>query len=187
MKQHRGFRQSRRCLGLRGKPNESSTFQSAACFPTRRVAGGLQHVLVCRYDCGARPVGGTSVLVRTSFGRARFCELIYNQIQIFYSYSPITSGFQRPTRDSRGVPLALVSLPGLLYLGLLLIGGAAMVGSRRPHPPEAVVIVDRDGRAAARLEPSLSALRAGALCSDGRTYRQRPDLLGRGLSTVARL
>ena len=39
------------------------------------------------------------------------------------------------------VPLALVSLPGQLYLGLLLIGGAGMVGSRRPRPPEAVVIL----------------------------------------------
>ena len=37
-------------------------------------------------------------------------------------------------------PLALLSLPGLIYLGLLAIGIVALVGSRRHPSPEAIVI-----------------------------------------------
>jgi LPXTG-motif cell wall-anchored protein len=38
------------------------------------------------------------------------------------------------------VPVALMSLPGLLYLGLLMIGIAGLVASRRRRIPEIIVI-----------------------------------------------
>jgi len=52
----------------------------------------------------------------------------------------LTTGTIRRPEISEWVPLALTSLPGLLYLCLLAIGMIGLAGSSRPRRPEAVLI-----------------------------------------------
>jgi hypothetical protein len=51
-----------------------------------------------------------------------------------------TAGISPRPEISEWTPLALWSLPGLLYLVLLAIGIAGLAGSRQPRRPEAIVI-----------------------------------------------
>ncbi len=52
----------------------------------------------------------------------------------------VTTGTIPRPEISEWVPLALTSLPGLIYLSLLAIGTIGLAGSSRPRRPEAIVI-----------------------------------------------